>query len=104
MPLRERLGVDAPLHKLKHLRATVQQQAGLLLAFGRRAVLDKDEGVVAVFGMTHVKGHLMGSNLNLPASGHNLQLDGDESPVPEREQRIRDAQTNPGLNPGNKAV
>ncbi len=46
----------------------------------------------------------MRPHLDLAPASDDLQLDRNESPVPEREQRIRDAQIDPGLNPGKQAV
>lgn len=91
-------------HEVRRLVPTIKHQPWLLLAVAGRAVLHQNEGVVAVRSMAHVEGHLMRPHRNLAPASDDLQLDRNESPVPEREQRIRNALIDPGLNPGKQAV
>jgi len=54
--------------------------------------------------MFDVKGDLVGRQGNLAAAFDHLQLDHDKQAMRECQQTVRDAQVDPGLNPGEMGV
>ncbi len=67
-------------------------------------ILNKDVGRAAQVGMLDVESHLVRRQGDLAAPFDHLQLDHDKHPMGECQQTIRNAQVDPGLNPGEMAV
>jgi len=70
----------------------------------RWEVLDQDVGWAAQVRMLDVEGHLVRRQVDLAASLDNLELQHHEFAVGECQQAVRDAQVDPGFNPGEMAV
>ncbi len=104
-PSRERGCVDSQVDQVNGLLATVQQQLGLAgMGGARRVILHQDVCRAVQVGMFDVEGHLVGRQVDLAASFDHLELDHHKHPVRECHQDIRDAQVDPGFNPGEMAV
>jgi len=69
-----------------------------------RLVLHQDVGRAAQVCMLNVKGDLVRGQVYLAAAFDHLQLDHHKHAVRECQQTIRNAQVDPGLNPGEMAA
>jgi hypothetical protein len=69
-----------------------------------RVILDQNICRAVQVGMLDVKGHLVRRQVDLAAPFDHLELHHHKHPVRECHQDIRDAQVDPGLNPGEMAV
>ena len=69
-----------------------------------RVILDHDVGRAAQVGMFDVEGHLVGRQVHFAAPLDHLEFHHNEQTMRERQQAVRNAQVNPGLNSGEMAV
>ena len=98
-------GIDAQGRQVDRLLAAEKQQFGLAgMRRAGRVVLHQDVGRATQVSMFDVKGNLVGRQGNLAAAFDHLELDHDKQAMRECQQAVRDAQVDPGLNPGEMAV
>ena len=96
--------VDARLQKLHRLRTAKEHQPRIVLDRPRGLVLHEDEGAVAVLRVSHMVSDLVRGQAHLAPMLHDLELDRDKLPVTERQKAVWDAEVDPRLDAGNKAV
>ena len=98
-------GVDAQPRHVQSLFAAVQQQLGLAGVIGPgREILHQDVRRAVQVGVLDVKCHLVGGKRDLSTTLDHFELDHDKKPMGECQQAVRDAQVDPGLNPGEMAA
>jgi len=104
-PPGQRGGIDAQGRQVNCLLSAKQQQFGLAgMRRAGRLVLHQDVGRAAQVSMFDVKGDLVGRQGHLAAAFDHLELDHDKQAMRECQQAVRDAQVDPGLNPGEMGV
>ena len=103
-PTANRLEAHAQALELQDLVIGIQEQFRVPHEPARRDVLHQDKGRAAQVSVLQMKGDLVRRQRHLPPPLDDLELDQDELAMRERDQAVRDTQTDPRLNPGEMAV